>query len=64
MTTTNDLITAMTAQMDALRELACTLFNADHPCEEHLEYRAERLYEAAAGLEFSIDALLEAETAP
>lgn len=61
--TTAALIAAMTAQMDALRELACTLFNAEHHHHEHLEYRAERLYAAAAGLEFSISALLETETA-
>lgn len=59
--TTDELITALTVQMDALRELACLLFNADHPQKEHLEYRAEYLYEAAACLEFPIEALLEGE---
>lgn len=62
--TTHDLITAMTAQMDSLRNLAVLMVNADHPQKEHLEYHAEQLYGAAACLESWIMGLLETETAP
>ncbi len=62
--TTSDLITAMTAQMDSLRALACALVTANHPQQEALDYHAEQLYGAAACLESWIDGLLEAETTP
>ena len=64
MTTNDDLIAAMTAQVDGLRELAVLMVNADHPEKAHLEWHAEQSYGAAACLESWIDGLLETETAP
>lgn len=60
---TDTLITAMTVQINGLRELACLIVNAHHPQKEHLEWHAEQLYGAAAVIESWIEALLEMETA-
>jgi len=58
---TDALITALTRQMDGLRDLACRMMNADHPEKAALEQHAEELYDAAACIESWIAGLLEWE---
>ena len=58
---TDALITALTRQMDGLRDLACRMMNADHPEKAALEHHAEELYGAAACIESWIAGLLASE---